>query len=103
MCFLSALSCFYSPFPIALHVKDPNGIKLFDEAFWAILGTLVIFYVCFSKNIFLFFFFFFFLFCNSIFVFLTLHLYKYIEYIIKSTNQSTKITHKKSVSIFMIL
>ena len=39
---------FLSSFSYCPDVKDPNGIKLFVEAFWAILGTLVIFYVLFS-------------------------------------------------------
>ena len=49
---------FFNPlFPITLHVKDPNGIKLFVEAFWAILGTLVIFMFCSAKYIVQYFFF----------------------------------------------
>ena len=44
-------SFFYPRFPITLLVKDPNGIKLFVEAFWAILGTLVIFMFCSAKYI----------------------------------------------------
>ena len=77
---------FYPLFPIALNIKDPNGIKLF----WATLGTLAIF-LCFVFlkvlcNIFS-------SYCNSTLMFLALKLYMYTEYPIKSINQSIKIAY----------
>ena len=42
----AVLFVFIASPPPSLSLKDPNGIKFFYKAFWAILGTLQLFIIC---------------------------------------------------------
>ena len=49
-CAPSALSCAFLFLKNCPACKDPNGIKLFVEAFWAILGTLNTYFMCLNSQ-----------------------------------------------------